>query len=208
MEQIAHIERPGAVTRIFFRIGERMFESANSEHYGAPMPPCLGSAPSRSHRVVRKDDLSFVPATSISPHSTACRTEWTFARRRRDEGSSAEKLADVPTYRGRTSVSERAALYPVSGLPRRPQYPRVPRGCTGNIYRGRGRGVDVHHRLPDLCKQICEGLEARATRLLFLSCLARKDEVIRRWTCARSSRSRPRCSLVRLPLRWVKGPTY
>ena len=25
MEQIAHIERPGAVTRAFFRIGERMF---------------------------------------------------------------------------------------------------------------------------------------------------------------------------------------
>ncbi len=87
-------------------------------------------------------------------------------------GVPAEKLANVLTFQEspRFSARERAALHfseritrddlEVSG--------RVPGSGSGAFYRGGDPGTDVHHRLSDLCQQIREGLEDRASGLLVL----------------------------------------
>jgi hypothetical protein len=61
MEQIARIERPGLWTRIFFRIGERMFgQVPTPERMMAHrlLPLMLGLGGLWRHRVVRKNRCS------------------------------------------------------------------------------------------------------------------------------------------------------
>jgi hypothetical protein len=61
MEQIARIERPGLWTRIFFRIGERMFgQVPTPERMMAHrlLPLMLGLSGLWRHRVVRKNRCS------------------------------------------------------------------------------------------------------------------------------------------------------
>lgn len=87
-------------------------------------------------------------------------------------GVPAEKLADVLVFQEspRFSARERAALQFCERTIRDDL--EVTEECLarvrGTFYRGRDRGADVHHRLPDVCQQVCEGLEAYAPGFLVL----------------------------------------